>query len=152
MSRCEIKKNGNDYMLSGSIDETFGQATGELPSFGKYTINFQGLKSINSTGIREWIKLMQKLKSVQLSFVECPKVFIDQVNMIQGFAPANTKILSFYVPFFNESNESEKSILLTHGTNYTDGKIVALPKVVDDNGVEMEIDVVEAKYFKFLKV
>ncbi len=151
MSRCEIQKNGNDYILSGSIDETFGQATGELPTFGKYAINFKGLKSINSTGIREWIKLMQKLKTVQLSFSECPKVFIDQVNMIQGFAPANTKILSFYVPYFNELNECEKSILLVYGKHYTDGKILELPKVLDEKGGEMEIDVVEAKYFKFIK-
>ncbi len=152
MSRCEIKKIGNDYVLSGSIDETFGQATTELPTFGKYTIGFKGLKSINSTGIREWIKLMQKLQSVQLNFIECPKVFIDQVNMIQGFAPPNTKISSFYVPYFNEANESEKSVLLTRGVNYGDGKIIALPKVLDENGAEMEIDVVEVKYFKFLKV
>ena len=151
MSRCEIKKDGNDYILSGSIDETFGQATGELPTFGKYAINFKGLKSINSTGIREWIKLMQKLKTVQLSFSECPKVFIDQVNMIQGFAPANTKILSFYVPYFNELNECEKSILLVYGKHYADGKILELPKVLDEKGGEMEIDVVEAKYFKFIK-
>ncbi len=151
MSRCEIQKNGNDYILSGSIDETFGQATGELPTFGKYAINFKGLKSINSTGIREWIKLMQKLKTVQLSFSECPKVFIDQVNMIQGFAPANTKILSFYVPYFNELNECEKSVLLVYGKHYADGKILELPKVLDEKGGEMEIDVVEAKYFKFIK-
>ncbi len=151
MSRCEIKKDGNDYILSGSIDETFGQATGELPTFGKYAINFKGLKSINSTGIREWIKLMQKLKTVQLSFSECPKVFIDQVNMIQGFAPANTKILSFYVPYFNELNECEKSILLVYDKHYADGKILELPKVLDEKGGEMEIDVVEAKYFKFIK-
>ncbi len=151
MSRCEIQKNGNDFILSGSIDETFGQAVGDLPTLGRYVINFKGLKSINSIGIREWIKLMQKLKTVQLSFLECPKVFIDQVNMIQGFAPTNTKILSFYVPYFNESNDSEKSILLVHGKHYTDGKILELPKVLDEKGQEMEIDVVEAKYFKFLK-
>ena len=151
MSRCEIKKSGNDYIVSGSIDETFSQAIGELPTFGKYAINFKALKSINSTGIREWIKLMQKLTAVQLSFLECPKVFIDQVNMIQGFAPSNTKILSFYVPYFNESNENEKSVLLTHGKHYDDGKILDLPKVLDEKGEEMEIDVVEAKYFKFIK-
>ena len=73
------------------------------------------------------------------------------MNMIQGFAPANTKILSFYVPYFNESNESERSILLVQGTHYADGKILELPKVLDEKGQEMEIDVVEAKYFKFLK-
>lgn len=151
MSRCEIKKDGNNFLISGSIDETFGQVAGVMPTFGKFDINLRGLKSINSTGIREWIKLMQKLKAVQISFYECPKVFIDQVNMVQGFAPENAKILSFYVPYFNEKNESEKNILISHGEHYQDGTIKALPKVVDDQGAEMEIDIVEAKYFKFIK-
>ena len=151
MSRCEIQKNGTGYLLSGSIDETFGLATGALPVVGDAAFNLKGLKSINSTGIREWIKLMQKMKAVKISFLECPKVFIDQVNMVQGFAPDNSKIMSFYVPYFNETNETEKNVLLIHGEHYGDGKIKSLPKVVDDKGVEMELDVVEAKYFKFIK-
>jgi len=151
MSRYEIKKEGNIFNITGSIDETFGQGTGSLPTSGKVDINLKGLKSINSTGIREWIKMMQKLKEAQISFFECPKVFIDQVNMVQGFAPENAKIMSFYVPYFNEENETEKSVLIVHGEHYQDGAIKALPKVVDEQGAEMEIDVVEAKYFKFIK-
>ena len=85
MSRCEIKKDGNNFLISGSIDETFGQVAGVMPTFGKFDINLRGLKSINSTGIREWIKLMQKLKAVQISFYECPKVFIDQVNLTDRY-------------------------------------------------------------------
>ena len=68
MSRCEIQKNGTGYLLSGSIDETFGLATGALPVVGDTAFNLKGLKSINSTGIREWIKLMQKMKAVKNFF------------------------------------------------------------------------------------
>ncbi len=151
MSRCEIQKNGTTYLLSGSIDETFSLATGALPVVGEVTFNLKGIKSINSTGIREWIKLMQKMKAVKITFLECQKVFIDQVNMVQGFAPENSKIMSFYVPYFNESNETEKNVLFLNGEHYGDGKIKNLPKVVDEKGIEMELDVVEAKYFKFIK-
>lgn len=151
MSRCEIQKNGTTYLLSGSIDETFSLATGALPVVGEVTFNLKSIKSINSTGIREWIKLMQKMKAVKISFLECQKVFIDQVNMVQGFAPENSKIMSFYVPYFNETNETEKNVLFLHGEHYGDGKIKNLPKVVDEKGIEMELDVVEAKYFKFIK-
>ncbi len=151
MSRCEIKKNGNCFMVSGSIDETFGQSTTLLPLAGEVVLNLKDLKSINSTGIREWIKQMQKMKSVKIIFMECPKVFIDQVNMVQGFAPENSKIMSFYVPFFNETTESEKNVLFSHGEHFSEGKLKNLPKVVDDKGNEMEMDVIEAKYFKFIK-
>ena len=151
MGRCEVKKIGNEYKIIGNIDESFGQFNSQIPTFGKVEINLKDLKSINSSGIREWIKLMLKMKPAQVYFYECPKVFIDQVNMVQGFCPENAKIMSFYVPYFNDQSESEKNVLFVHGQHYVDKKIQSLPKVVDDKGAEMEIDVVEAKYFRFIK-
>ena len=155
MSRVEVKTTVEGKTLkvsfNGAIDETFSQVSGQIPKAETVEFNLHGLKSINSTGIREWIKYTQTLAGSTITFVNCPKVFIDQVNMVQGFAPDNSKILSFYVPYFNETNETEKNVLLVHGEHYGDGKIKSLPKVVDDKGVEMELDVVEAKYFKFIK-
>ena len=76
---------------------------------------------------------------------------VDQINMVQGFLPATGKVISFFVPFYNEDSGSEKSILFSYGREYTEEGVSKTPDVLDDAGKPMEMDVVEAKYFKFLK-
>lgn len=153
MATTEIKSQVQNGILQieigGAIDEKFATHIATIPEANEISINLKNLKIINSTGIREWIKFMQKRSKSKISFTECPKIFIDQVNMVQGFVPAADNILSFYVPYYNEDNDSEKSILFSKGKEYANKKI-NLPKVMDDSGQEMEIDVVEGKYFKFI--
>ncbi|MFZ3231884.1 MAG: hypothetical protein WA160_16880 [Pseudobdellovibrio sp.] len=151
MSRCEIKKVNGEYFFEGTIDESFASSIAEIPVDPILKFNFKNLKSINSTGIREWIKLMQKLNKSAIELYECPKPFIDQANMVQGFVPSNARVMSFYVPYYNEDNETEKKVLLIYQQHYADGKLNPLPKVLDDSGAEMEMDVIESKYFKFIK-
>lgn len=71
--------------------------------------------------------------------------------MVQGFLPTNGKVASFYVPFYSDESGEDKSVLFTQGKEYTDSGLGALPEVKDSAGKPMEMDVVEAKYFKFLK-
>ena len=150
-SRCEIKLIDKEIFLSGTIDETFFEITNSIPITGAVNFNLKNLVSINSTGIREWIKLMQKMKEAKIQLFECPKVFIDQANMVLGFIPSNAKVMSFYVPYFNEKTETEKNVLFVFNEHYSAGQLHPLKKVFDEAGVEMEIDIVEAKYFKFIK-
>lgn len=151
MSRCEVKKVNDEYLFDGTIDESFATIVGEIKVEPVLKFNFKNLKSINSTGIREWIKLMQKLTASSIELFECPKPFIDQANMVQGFIPSNARVMSFYVPYYNEDNETEKKVLLVYGQHYTEGKLNPLPAVKDDSGAPMELDVIESKYFKFIK-
>lgn len=135
----------------GSIDESFHQFTTEIPKDGNIEFLLLGLKSINSMGIREWIKLMQSMSKAQISFSHCPKIFIDQVNMVNGFIPTNSKVTSFYVPYYNEDLDSEKMILYKLGENYSVNSVQPLENYKDDSGNEYELDVVKAKYFKFIQ-
>ncbi len=155
MSRVEVKTavEGKTLKVSfaGAIDETFSQVSGQIPKAENIEFNLQALKSINSTGIREWIKYTQSLTGCTITFVNCPKVFIDQVNMVQGFIPAGSKIMSFYVPYYNEDNDTEKSVLFTYGKEYSDASVKLPADIKDDSGAVMEIDVIESKYFKFIK-
>jgi hypothetical protein len=135
----------------GSIDENFNQFTKEVPKSGEIEISLQTLKSINSTGIREWIKLMQSMPSAQITFVNCPKIFIDQVNMVNGFIPRTSKILSFYVPYYNEDLDKEALVLYKLGENYTANSVQVQEEHKDEQGNIFELDVVKAKYFKFIQ-
>ena len=151
MKNCAYKIIDSAYHVAGRIDETFVQDMDGIPYFGEINFNLKNLISINSSGIRAWVILMQKMKTAYISLYECPKAFIDQVNMVNGFIPNNARIVSFYVPYYNEKNKTEKQVLFILGQDFKDSKLMSLKKVIDDQGEEMELDVIEAKYFKFLK-
>ena len=71
--------------------------------------------------------------------------------MVQGFLPAQGRVNSFFVPFYSEESGGEKNVLFRSGQEFSDSGEIKVPSVKDDEGHEMEMDVVEAKYFKFLK-
>lgn len=135
----------------GAIDENFSQFTKDVPKTGTLEFSLQSLKSINSTGIREWIKLMQSLPGAQITFTSCPKIFIDQVNMVSGFIPTNSQVMSFYVPYYNEDLDRECLVLYKSGEHYTGKNVNVQDNYTDSEGNAFELDVVKAKYFKFLQ-
>jgi hypothetical protein len=115
-------------------------------------IDLEGVTAINSVGIREWIKWIKAIPtSIELSVRKCPKIIVDQINMVAGFLPATTKVESFFVPYYADATGSEKMILFQTGKEFKDGQIEPPAEVKDDSGEMMEMDVIEAKYFKFLK-
>ncbi|MFN3696485.1 MAG: hypothetical protein ACK4VO_03510 [Pseudobdellovibrio sp.] len=138
--------------LSGQIDESFPPELLAIKFGPEVIINLDQIKMINSLGIREWIKFIGVLSQSKVEFIKCPKIFIDQVNMVQGFITPNCKIKSFYVPYFNEDTSNEKNVLYAYGQEYGDGFLNVKASIVAEDGTELEIDVVEQKYFKFLKV
>lgn len=138
--------------LKGNIDEDANFAPPDVGSSAVVILDLEGVSAINSVGIREWIKWVKSMPaSVQLSVRRCPKIIVDQINMVAGFLPATAKIESFYVPYYSDSSGSEKMVLFESGKEFKDGEIHAPPDVKDDSGEAMEMDVIEAKYFKFLK-
>lgn len=148
--RCEVKKIEDVYFISGQLDKTFRATVDTMPTEESIAINMRDLISINSGGIREWVMLMLKMKNSEIELYECPKVFIDQVNTVKDFVPNNVKIMSFYVPYYNEKTGSEKNVLFRLNHEFTGTKVMPLKKVIDEKGIELDIDVVESKYFKFI--
>lgn len=155
MSNCQVKietqNNVAHIHFTGTIDETFNKTSATINPVAEMHFHMGQLALINSTGIREWIILMKKLENSQLYFHDCPKAFIDQVNMVKGFINPNSKILSFYVPFFSSGKNEEKNVLYTHQKDYQ-GTTVFHPEAFSDTQSNAyEIDVISDKYFKFLK-
>jgi anti-anti-sigma regulatory factor len=138
--------------LSGSVDEDANFAALDLGGATGVILDLEKVSAINSVGIREWIKWIKQIpSSAQISLRKCPKIIVDQINMVAGFLPAGAKIQSFFVPYFAESSGTEKMVLFENGKEFTDTGLGALPEIKDDSGEVMEMDVIEAKYFKFLK-
>ena len=150
-SRCEVKNIDKVLYFSGRLDESFQHIVTVMPVSGELKFNLKELMSINSSGVREWILLMRKMKATSILLYECPKIFIDQANMVKGVVTENVQIMSFYVPYYNDENGTEKNVLFVFNKHYTQDKLLPLPEVTDENGGPMVMDVIEAKYFKFIK-
>lgn len=155
MAKHEVKieKSGTQYSVSvfGVIDEDVDFNNYSLAGATRIDLKLGNIKSINSCGIREWIKWIGTAGSAQVNYIECPKIIVDQINMVQGFLPTNGKIESFYVPYYNDESGSEKIVLFTLGKEYTETSLTPPTDIKDADGNPMEMDVVEAKYFKFIK-
>ena len=156
MSKCKIKtiiNNGmTEFLFSGSIDETL-IIHFDLFSDTKdvVTLHLDEVIAINSTGIREWINLMTRLKSANIRLTKCPKVLVDQINMVKGFLPANAGVDSFYVPYFSEQSGTERKILFERNIQFTDKEVNFESTIVDEDGAVFEIDIIPDKYFKFIR-
>src|SRR4051812_44101640 len=115
MSKFDIKieKSGTNYkvQLGGTIDEDADFNPHTLAGATAVDLQLNGIKSINSCGIREWIKWISTAPAAKFNYHECPKIIVDQINMVQGFLPPSGKVMSFYVPYFNEESGSEKNVL-----------------------------------------
>src|SRR5687768_7774371 len=97
------KPEGQQLVLEvkGNIDEDANFTPPDLGSFTNVTLDLEGVTAINSVGIREWIKWMKGFPaSVKLGVRKCPKIIVDQINMVAGFLPAGTTVQSFYVPYY----------------------------------------------------
>lgn len=149
----KVTKNGGKVAMNiaGTIDEDVDFSQFSLGDAQEVDLELGGIKSINSCGIREWIKWMSTNKTGKIVFNQCPKVIVDQINMVDGFLPTNGKVNSFFVPYYNDDSGAEKNILFKYGTEFTEGQVSPPAAVKDESGNAMEMDVIESKYFKFIK-
>lgn len=155
MGKLEVKMNkANEKLsvqMSGTIDEDVDFQQYNLGGSQVVDLDLKGILSINSCGIREWIKWVSTGSGAKIIYSNCPKVIVDQINMVDGFLPANATVSSFFVPYYNESSGSEKNILFRNGHEFKDGQLLPPAEVKDETGEAMEMDVIESKYFKFIK-
>lgn len=152
--KADKQQNGGETTVtfSGHIDEDAQFASLDLSGASKVVVDLDGVTAINSCGIREWIKWIRTAPgNAAVVYKNCPKVIVDQINMVTGFLPDNGKVESFYVPYYSDASGDEKMILFKEGAEFKGGDINPPSEVKDSSGEVMEMDVIEAKYFKFLK-
>ncbi|MBX7231214.1 MAG: hypothetical protein K1X29_03915 [Bdellovibrionales bacterium] len=140
------------FTLKGPIDEDAILSGDYFKNISEIELDLAQIQSINSCGIREWIKWLSHTQSSQkITFKNCPKLIVDQINMVAGFLPVNGVVESFFVPYFSEDSGEEKMILFRRGFEFDGSNIQAPDNVKGTSGELMEMDVIESKYFNFLK-
>lgn len=152
---------GQNLVLSfeGTIDEDVAFPAIDLKGAQQVVLDLQGVRTINSVGIREWLNWITPLsEKTDLVLKNCPKALVFQFNMVEGFLPARAKVVSFYVPYYCEKCDKEENVLFTTGQDVVsdDGRVVVNKKVQSgcncaDGDCGLEMDVTEAKYFQFVK-
>ena len=150
---------GLTLVFEGSIDEDVKFPAIDPAIHPNVRIELQGVKTINSVGIREWLNWIRPLsEAARITLVRCPKALVFQLNMVEGFLPKSGRVESFYVPYFCEKCDKEQNVLFTVGKEASAGPAgpavnfdLAAAKLCPEAACELEMDASEAKYFQFLK-
>lgn len=141
------------FLLEGHFDEHAVLPPVTAGSFQKIVVDFGKINSINSVGVRSWIKWAMELGKVgPVSYVNCPKVIVDQMNMVAALAKSGT-IDSFFTPYYCENCNTSHQVLFVRSKDYQNGslnppKTRPCPKCQSTS----EMDVIEKNYFKFLSL
>lgn len=133
--------------IEGVIDEDSDFEKIKSLKMNKFIFDFNKVNMINSCGIREWIKYIQEIEGKQVSYINCPQIIIEQVNMVHGFVRKGITVESFYAPYFCVDCDSGKKILVKSS------EVVNLKppvKICDACAKELEFDAIEKQYFSFL--
>lgn len=145
----QIVDNKVNADFVGSIDEDANFEEIEKVQEKEYIFDFDQVSMINSCGIREWIKFIEKLPGdAKITYKRCPQIIIEQMNMVHGFIRQGASIESFYAPYYDEESDTEHKILL-QSKDIKGGKAPTIKS--PDSGEEMEFDAIEEQYFSFLK-
>lgn len=151
-SNCVLEKIEKDgrcvIRLQGSIDEDFDGQMLLNEGSAKIFIDFNKVSKINSCGVREFIDVLGQISDKTLYYVNCPRILVDQINMVKGFITDKSFVLSFYAPYFCEETDEDHMVLFK-AADITD--FSKAPVAKDSNGNDLVFDDFEEKYFKFLK-
>lgn len=140
--------------MSGKINENADLGLIKVDPKLPLEIDLVGVTAVNSLGLRSLRHFFNSLQNPVIHLSFCPRVVVDQLVIVRDLLPDKARVISFYVPFFLEETEEVKNVLFTRGKEYSvkNGQVtLKIPQVFSAAGKEMEIDVVQSRYFSFLE-
>ena len=97
--------------IQGFIDKNYNNFSMELaklsPKFDQVVFDLCDLTHIDSSGIKEWIRMVEGMKPTPIVYKKCPPFFINQINMVEGMLSFNTTVESCFVPYFSDEIDKE---------------------------------------------
>ncbi len=144
----QILQDELNVELIGAIDEDadFKELIGLEQK--QMSFDFDKVNMINSCGIREWIKFIEKIpEKTHIIYRNCPQIIIEQINMVHGFFRKGASIESFYAPYYCETcGKENKMHLKAEQVKNRKAPKLECPKCGD----AMDFDAIDAQYFSFL--
>ena len=87
--------------ISGPIDAHFDLRGAADRARGVVLLDLDGVRRINSYGIRQWMRAVKAIPADYLGFVRCRPQMVMQLNVTTHFAGAG-HVLSLYLPYLCE--------------------------------------------------
>ena len=146
--RVQPAGDQTEVTITGVVDEHIDLAP-LAPVSGRVRIDLQGVRRINSVGVRAWVDAMKGLASrAQVTFTRCSPPIVDQLNMIHGFL-AGARVESFYGAMICPTCETEHLALFDVRAVQQQGHLteVRCPKC----STPMELDDIEDEYLLFIR-
>ncbi len=144
-----IDKMGNEYRLSGVIDE-HANLDFLRGVQGRITVNIRDVRRINSVGVRQWMEAMRAIPTTaNVELVEARPPIVDQINMVAGFL-GRAKLLSFYAPMVCPNCDHQEEIQLDVAACKAAGGALPSHPCPRCPGSVMELDDVEEEFTSFL--
>lgn len=116
-------------------------------------IDFKGLETINSPGVRGWVEWVRNFgPEKRVEMVNCPPCIVDQLNLMCEFLPEGALIRSFDVLYFCPECDRERTVLFERGRDFSAGAVdVKSDLPCPQCGGRMDLDVIESQYFWFIR-
>ncbi len=106
--------------IGGAITEASDFAPLLERATDKVRVDLGGLRRINSSGVREWIRFVTALSEAREVVLErCAVPFVQQLNMIANMAGA-ARVASIMLPYYCADCDDERTILSTIGDDGVD--------------------------------
>ncbi|MCM2280284.1 MAG: hypothetical protein NDI61_00400 [Bdellovibrionaceae bacterium] len=151
-------KDGAIFHLSGFLDENVRFESVKVPPLVNLIFDLGEVALINSIGIRSWVNWMKSMRDRSFTFRNCSKAMVDQINILDGFLPPGSFVESFYVPYHCDNCDGSEKVLFRQGREFEKGTADRAERVAPPANVTcvkcggpMVMDVIESKYFRFLK-
>jgi len=134
--------------IAGTVDED-ADFTALAGLRGRVEVNLRGVRRFNSIGIRFWIDAMRELsRTAQVTFFECSRAVVEQINMIRGFLGGGT-VRSFYGPMHCPRCRIDVEQLFSRDEC---SELGGLPEVLCGRcGRPLELDDLEDSYLLFIR-
>ncbi len=161
-SSVYLKREKNEITIEveGALTENTSFPNIDIDGVNKIIFNLDRVVRVNSLGISLWLmffrKLLDQFPQIDLEFVKCPTVVVEQFNIVKEFLPTNSCVSSFYVPYFSSETNKTKFVLYENGKDYfwqseKSYKDLKLKSEYHEENDIFMIDTVKEKYFNFLK-
>jgi len=137
--------------LRCNIDESFQPDDVDIKSkFVVFELRF--VERVTSFGIRGWVRMIRRLQEEKrtLFFFNCPVQIVNQFNMIAGFG-GNGQIVSFHAPYFCDSCDAERDVLVDLMRDHDKVAAFEVPKApCPFCGDDMNFDEIPRSFFAYV--
>ena len=151
--RMQAQAAGDQWLLSGSIDETAGlMELLDRAQGGRLALDLGGITFINSLGVRDWIRMQAAAtqRGIQIELRRVAEVIIHQLNMI--IATRGTSLVtSFFAPYACDRCGREESLVIDAVINAAAlSQLQPPPQTCPECGGAMAFNDFPERYFSFL--